>query len=238
VINAFEGSVCFHIFILHNSMCQVPCGSCKNLPRSSVLTYFSGPSGLLMPALCVEKCEPLQPVLGCVRDVALIHNPSCTDSIKPSLQFSCNFVVINASEGSLCFQIFSLCLFLLVEYVWKLSINGQIRNNINMTRQILLCVFRRWIALVTLLFKMIYLCLYILFFYLWHFFYIFCIDINFMRLFYSHLLQKCGKTLFHVHFNKPFWKCHPDIKTVYFKTWRFCLNCTYIQILSHKCVAN
>jgi hypothetical protein len=28
------------------------------------------------------------------------------DSIKPSLQFSCNFVVINASEGSLCFQIF------------------------------------------------------------------------------------------------------------------------------------
>jgi hypothetical protein len=32
--------------------------------------------------------------------------PSCTDSIKPSLQFLRNFVVINASEGSLCFQIF------------------------------------------------------------------------------------------------------------------------------------
>jgi hypothetical protein len=31
---------------------------------------------------------------------------TCTDSIKPSLQFLCNFVVINASEGSLCFQIF------------------------------------------------------------------------------------------------------------------------------------
>jgi hypothetical protein len=45
-------------------------------------------------------------VLGGVRDFALIHYPSCTDSIKPSLQFSCNFVVINASEGSLCFQIF------------------------------------------------------------------------------------------------------------------------------------
>jgi hypothetical protein len=41
-----------------------------------------------------------------VRDVARIHYPSCTDSIKPNLQFCCNFVVINASEGSLCFQIF------------------------------------------------------------------------------------------------------------------------------------
>jgi hypothetical protein len=30
-----------------------------------------------------------------------------TALIKPSLQFSCNFVVINASEGSLCFQIFT-----------------------------------------------------------------------------------------------------------------------------------
>jgi hypothetical protein len=29
-------------------------------------------------------------------------------SIKRSLQFSCNFVVINASEGSLCFEIFLL----------------------------------------------------------------------------------------------------------------------------------
>jgi hypothetical protein len=45
-------------------------------------------------------------VLGGVRDVALIHYPSWTDSIKPSLQFLCNFVVINASEESLCFQIF------------------------------------------------------------------------------------------------------------------------------------
>jgi hypothetical protein len=30
----------------------------------------------------------------------------CTDSIKPSLQFLCYFVVINASEGSLCFKNF------------------------------------------------------------------------------------------------------------------------------------
>jgi hypothetical protein len=31
------------------------------------------------------------------------HYPPCTDSIKP--QFLCSIVVINASEGSLCFQI-------------------------------------------------------------------------------------------------------------------------------------
>jgi hypothetical protein len=36
-----------------------------------------------------------------VRDIALIHYPLCTDSIKPSSQFSCYFVVINASKGSL-----------------------------------------------------------------------------------------------------------------------------------------
>jgi hypothetical protein len=60
-----------------------------------------------MPALLsVENWVPLKPVLGGVRDVALNKYPSCTDSIKPSQQFLCNFVVINASEGSLCFQIF------------------------------------------------------------------------------------------------------------------------------------
>jgi hypothetical protein len=31
----------------------------------------------------------------------IFYNPSFTDFIKRSLQFSCNFVVINASEGSL-----------------------------------------------------------------------------------------------------------------------------------------
>jgi hypothetical protein len=69
-----------------------------------MLLYFSGSSGSLMPALLsVENWVPLKPVLG---GVALIHYPSCTDSIKPSLQFLCNFVMINASERSLCFQIF------------------------------------------------------------------------------------------------------------------------------------
>jgi hypothetical protein len=36
----------------------------------------------------------LKPVLEGVRDVELIHYPSCTDSIKPTLQFSRNFAVL------------------------------------------------------------------------------------------------------------------------------------------------
>jgi hypothetical protein len=99
---------CFQIFVLHNSMCQVPCGSRKSCPvlHFSVV-IFSGPSGSLMPTLLsVKNWVPLKAVLGGVRDVALIHFPSCTDSIKPSLQFLYYFVVINASEGSLLFSEF------------------------------------------------------------------------------------------------------------------------------------
>jgi hypothetical protein len=73
--------------------------------------YFAGPSGALMPAvLSVENWVPLKPELGGVRDVALNHYPSLTHSNKPNLQFICNFVVINASEGSLSFQIFVISL--------------------------------------------------------------------------------------------------------------------------------
>jgi hypothetical protein len=66
--------------------------------------------------LSIENLVRLKPVLSGVRDVALIHNPSCTDSIKPSLQFLCNFVVINASEGPLYFQIFLVFLRLLLYF--------------------------------------------------------------------------------------------------------------------------
>jgi hypothetical protein len=45
------------------------------------------------------------------------YYPSCTDSVKPNLQFSCNFVVIYASEGSHFFLIF------IPFYVWVLGIN-------------------------------------------------------------------------------------------------------------------
>jgi hypothetical protein len=72
--------------------------SCPVLHFSVVI--FSGPSGSLMPTLSsVENWVPLKPVLGGVRDVARTHYPSCTDSIKPSLQFLCYFVVLDASEG-------------------------------------------------------------------------------------------------------------------------------------------
>jgi hypothetical protein len=40
VINAFGGSLCFKIFILYNSRCQVLCGSCKLLPRTSLQCCF------------------------------------------------------------------------------------------------------------------------------------------------------------------------------------------------------
>jgi hypothetical protein len=41
-------------------------------------------------------------------DVALFHYPSCTDSIKLSPQFSRNFVVINASEGTNFYRFYSI----------------------------------------------------------------------------------------------------------------------------------
>jgi hypothetical protein len=66
--------------------------------KSSVLLIVSGPSGSLIPELLsVENRGQVNPVPGGVRLVALIHYPSCADSFKPSLNFSCNFVVIYAS---------------------------------------------------------------------------------------------------------------------------------------------
>jgi hypothetical protein len=66
-------------------------------------------TGSLMSALLsVENWVPLKPVLGGVKENALIHYHPCTDLIKPSLQFSYNFVVMSASERSLGFQTFIL----------------------------------------------------------------------------------------------------------------------------------
>jgi hypothetical protein len=93
-------------------LCQI-CESGRDIEdeKQFVFLTVSGPLGSLMPALLsVEDWVPLlrtaQAGARSVRGVALIHYPSYTDSIKPNLQFSCNFVVISASEGSLCFQIF------------------------------------------------------------------------------------------------------------------------------------
>jgi hypothetical protein len=72
--------------ILHNSSCQMLCGSCKKLPRTSLQCFYIF---LVLKdhwLLRVENWVALNPVLGGVRDVAPIHYPSCTDSIKRSLQ--------------------------------------------------------------------------------------------------------------------------------------------------------
>jgi hypothetical protein len=95
---------CFQMFILHNSSCQVQWGSCKKLPVLHFSDIFF--CGIIdSSTLSFENWVPLKPVLGGVMNVALIHYPSCTNSIKPSLQTSCYFVLINAAEGSLCFQV-------------------------------------------------------------------------------------------------------------------------------------
>jgi hypothetical protein len=55
-----------------------------------------------------------------VRDVALIYYSSCKNSIKPSLQFSC-IVVINASKGSLGFQVYKLFSNMLVHAPFEIN---------------------------------------------------------------------------------------------------------------------
>jgi hypothetical protein len=64
------------------------------------LHTFLSSGSLSQTLLSVENRIPLKPVVEALRDVALFHYPTCTDSIKPSLQFSCNFAVFNASEES------------------------------------------------------------------------------------------------------------------------------------------
>jgi hypothetical protein len=108
----------------------VPFGSCKQLPRTSpqCFLYFSGPSESLMTALLsVENWVPLK---GGVRDVALIHYPSCSNSIKPSLQFLCNFVVINASNDSICvfYQIFKCVCIIFSRYTVQTLENSRTEN--------------------------------------------------------------------------------------------------------------
>jgi hypothetical protein len=66
----------FMIFILQNSRCQVLCGICKKLPRTSLQCCYilSGPSGSLMPALkSVENRVPLKPVWGMLHLFIIPH---------------------------------------------------------------------------------------------------------------------------------------------------------------------
>jgi hypothetical protein len=68
--------------------------SCLVLKLSVVIFFLSFD-------IIVTRKAPLKPVQEGVSDVAPFHYPSRTDSIKASLQFSCNFAVFNAFEGSL-----------------------------------------------------------------------------------------------------------------------------------------
>jgi hypothetical protein len=62
----------------------------------------SGPLKSLIPVLLsIGNWVPVKPVLEGVKDIARIHYPSHTDFFKPSMQFSYNRVVINASKESL-----------------------------------------------------------------------------------------------------------------------------------------
>jgi hypothetical protein len=61
----------------------------------SVVIFFWSFGIIDASTIIVEKWVPLKPVLEGGRDVVRFHYPSCTDSIKPSLQLSWYFVVIN-----------------------------------------------------------------------------------------------------------------------------------------------
>jgi hypothetical protein len=73
------------------------------LYSTSVLIYF-----MIIDAGTIKYSELNTAQAGAVgvRYVALINYPSCTDSIKSTLVFSCKFVVVNASKGSGYFQNF------------------------------------------------------------------------------------------------------------------------------------
>jgi hypothetical protein len=88
------------ICILHNSRCQLPYGSCRNclVLRFSLLHFLVFQEFWFQHVWVPLKLVP--------EYASLFHYPSCTDSIKPSPSFSCNFVVINASMGWHFIQIF------------------------------------------------------------------------------------------------------------------------------------
>jgi hypothetical protein len=69
--------------------------------------------------ICTFKCWKLntaQTGAGGGVKLNFFHYPSCTESIKPSLQFLCNFDVYNASEGS-HFYLFTRYLYISTEGV-------------------------------------------------------------------------------------------------------------------------
>jgi hypothetical protein len=99
----FRGITLFPDFILHNSRCQVLCGSCKKLPRTSIQCcyIFFWSFGIINDSTieCWELSTAQAGARGreewCSYSLALMYRLNQTES-----------VVINASEGSLCVQNF------------------------------------------------------------------------------------------------------------------------------------
>jgi hypothetical protein len=96
----------------------------------------------------VEYWVLLNPGLGVVRDDALFHYFLCTDSIKRSLQVSCNFAVFNASEVSLFSRycnrsknvLLAQILFLLQNLLCNFETKNKRNNNIPFVRQFFLLI--------------------------------------------------------------------------------------------------
>jgi hypothetical protein len=70
----------------------------------------------LAALLSIQNWVPFKPVLEGWK-MTRFHYPSCTGSIKQSLQFSCDYVVINAAKRSSDFQSSKLII------VTRISIN-------------------------------------------------------------------------------------------------------------------
>jgi hypothetical protein len=104
--NVSSSEICLKLYKgtwrLHKIRCQVLCGSLKKLPRTSLQCcyIFASASGPLMPALLsVENWVSLKQVIGAwgcrTYSLSLMHILNQTESA-----LLCNFVAINASEGS------------------------------------------------------------------------------------------------------------------------------------------
>jgi hypothetical protein len=110
VVNyAFEESPFFQIFTLNQSRCRVLCASCKKVPHTSLQCIFwsfgiidSNTFGWWKLSTAKDGARGL--AMGCCTfSLSLMYRLNQT-----SLQFSCNFVEISASEGSPFSEIFIL----------------------------------------------------------------------------------------------------------------------------------
>jgi hypothetical protein len=96
-------SLFVQIFILRNSSCQALCVIYKKFPHSLLqCSYIFWSFGIIdFSTSKRRKFSSTNAGARVIRDVAPFHYRSCSDPIKPNLQFSCNFIVIIAFGESL-----------------------------------------------------------------------------------------------------------------------------------------